>query len=192
MQITLENTDFMKRAISELQKGVNDKTLFEIGNITGEAMGTFAPVQTGTLKHDYKVDTSKNYVEVYWGYKGAPTEAYAHYQYEGVVFAPNFVKIGQGPNRDGSVGVVEWRSPKGKGTKYPTSRRLGTPGSMVVSDGHGGTKTVHFGYTMAGSSDHWIVKARKTPTVYYPMRTKIKEILKLAIGERIPGRRYHV
>lgn len=190
MQITLENTNFMARAISELQKGVDDKTLFEIGEITGKAMGTFAPVDTGRLKEDYKVEIFKNYVNVVWGYKGAPTEDYAHYQWQGIVFSPNYLKIGQGANRDGTPGVVEWRSPKGKGSKHPTSRRLGTPGSILVDDGYGGLKRVDFGYTTPNTTSNWIEVARKTPTVYNLMRTKVMQKLKLAIGEKIPGRKY--
>lgn len=41
---------------------------------------------------------------------------YAHYQYMGIVYGPNFlVNIG---------GEMVWRSPSGKGSKHPTERRL--------------------------------------------------------------------
>lgn len=181
MQITLENTDFMKRAISELQKGVDDKTLFEVGEITAKAMGTYAPEDTGALKNDYKLEMNKNIVSVIWGYKGAPTEAYAHYQYEGVVFSPNIPDF-----RKHKMWTDEFVSPPGKGTKHPTGRKMGQRKTIVLKDGR--VIFIH-GYTTPGSSDHWIVKARKTPEVYYPMRTKVMQKLKLAIGEKIPGRK---
>lgn len=44
---------------------------------------------------------------------------YAHYQYMGIVYAPNYpVAV------DESGNVTAWRSPPGKGSKHPTDRYL--------------------------------------------------------------------
>lgn len=42
---------------------------------------------------------------------------YAHYQYMGIVYGPNFLVDVEGD------GVLEWRSPKGR-PKHPTDRKL--------------------------------------------------------------------
>ncbi|GEM_PF-4362836 len=179
MQITLKNTDFFNRAISELKSGIKEETLFKIGKITGDAMGTFAPEDTGALKKDYHIDIYKNAVGVTWGYKGSATEDYAHYQYEGKVYSPNVPVINGNTGR-----FVGWISPVV--TKKRTSRNLGTPGSMTLSNG----EVVEFGYSTPGSSSRWIEKARNTSTVYYPMRREVYEILADAIGEKIVVKRY--
>ena len=190
MQITMKNTDFMTRAITALKEGAREDVLTEIGEDVGKTFGQFAPYNPeGSHKHlrdDYRVDVAKNYVSVVWGYHEAPTEAYAHYQYEGVVYGPNyFIGVAQGPMKNGSAGVPVWRSPKGKGTKHRTSKHLGTPGSFEYKG-----KTITLGYSTPGTGDHWIEKARYTPTVFNPLRVRIMQRLKVAIGERIPGRKY--
>lgn len=180
MYIKLENTDFMNHAISELQKGMTYATLRTIGGVVGDAMGTFAPERTGALKKDYLVEVEDNYVSVEWGYRGAPTEAYAHYQYEGIVYGPN------NPIFNG-IAANTFRTPKGV-SKYPTERELGRKHTVVLDDGR-----VLFiqGYTTLFSSDHWIDRARKTPQVYNPMRREVYEILADDLGERIVGKRYY-
>lgn len=189
MQITMKNTDFMTRAITALKEGAREDVLMEIGEDVGKTFGKFAPYNPEGnhvhLKDDYRVDIAKNYVSVVWGYHGAPTEAYAHYQYEGVVYEKNFfLGYAQGANKSGSAGVPVWRSYKDE-KKKRTSRHLGTPYSFQYKG-----QTVTLGYSTPGTGSHWIEVARDTPTVYAPLRTRIMQRLKVAIGEKIPGRKY--
>jgi len=180
MYIKLENTDFMNHAISELQKKMDYDTLNRVGEIVGNAMGTFAPEDTGALKKDYRVEIGDNYMSVEWGYDGAPTEDYAHYQFEGQVYGPN------NPIFNG-IAANTFRTPKGM-TKYPTNRELGRRHTVVLDNG----KVIFIqGYTTLFSSDHWTDRARKTPQVYNPMRREVYEVLADAIGARIVGKRYY-
>lgn len=68
---------------------------------------------------------------------------YAHYQYEGVVYAPNIPL--STPN-----GFYGWYSPAGK-MKHPTDRGLGTPGEYTDSYGNSWT----FGYNKPLATHHW-------------------------------------
>ena len=181
LEIKLENTDFMKRAISELEKGVDDKTLNQIGQVMGEALGTYAPERTGTLRKSYKVITSKNEVFVTWKYSGSPARKYAHYQNEGIVYGPNH------PIFRNNLFANEFESPKNK-RKKKTKRKLGVRRTVVFDNGQ-----VIFidGYTKENSSAHWIDKARHDPEVYNPMRREVYERLADAIGVRIVGKRYY-
>lgn len=192
LQITLENTDFMQRAISSLKEGMDDATLNDIGEVMGKAMGTFAPYDPHGdgvhLRDDYKIDFYKNAVGVTWGYKRAPTEAYAHFQDEGYIYDDNYVKWAQGPDkRTGAPGVqIGWvSSPR---PKKRSDRMMGTARNIRLKDG----RLIHIdGYSTPGTGPHWIEEARKTSTVYNPMRRKIYEMLADAIGEKIVGKRYY-
>ena len=190
LHIYLENTDFMQRAISQLQEGMDETTLNDIGEVMGKALGTFAPYDPNSegvhLRDDYRVDFTKkeNSVRVVWGYRGAPTRPYAHYQNEGVVYGPNIPDF-----REHGMWTDKFVSLKrGKGSKQSTGRMMGKRATIVLKDGR-----VIFikGYSTPGTGDHWIEKARKTPEVYNPMRREIYETLALAIGEKIVGKRYY-
>lgn len=181
LDITLDNTKYMQRAISKLEKGVDDKTLVEIGDVMGKALGTYAPEDTGTLKKSYKVIVTKNEATVTWKYNGSPARKYAHYQAEGVVYGPNH------PVFRNNLFANEFQSPKDK-RKKRTNRKLGVRRTVVLDNGQ--VIFIH-GYTTAGSSDHWIDKARKTPEVYNPMRREVYERLADAIGDIIVGKRYY-
>ena len=84
MEIKLENTDFMRRAISELEKGVDTGALEDIGYTVGEALGTFAPEKTGALRQAYDIKITKNRVDVTWDGPTGKSLGYAKYQFYGL------------------------------------------------------------------------------------------------------------
>lgn len=188
LKIQLDNTDFFARAIAQLKKGPDDSVWKEVGDITAEAMGTFAPEDTGALKRGYRAYVGKNRVTVIWGVKN-PSKKYAHYQWEGIAMEPVYPVF-----KGNSLYTDVWRTPKGVKKKYASDmHHIGKPHYVVYSKGKNAGKVAYVkGYTTAGSTHHWTEKARKTSWVYNPMRRKIMEVLKVAIGESIPGARYHV
>ena len=73
---------------------------------------------------------------------------YAHYQYMGEVWGPNFPVIKSGT-------IVGWYSPAGSDEGYvkrPTGRELGVPGEWMGW---------RFGYTTPGTKHHWFDEAMK-------------------------------
>ena len=92
---------------------------------------------------------------------------YAHYQYEGVVYAPN--KAVWNYNN-----IVGWRTPKGV-EKYPTDRTLGTPGYL-----NGWT----FGYTTFGTTHHWDKEMMKDRNARRAMNIRITAYLKRMAREK--------
>ena len=184
MQISLKNTNFMNRAISELKKGLNKKELDKVGDIAGKWLGTFAPEDTGALKNAYKKVITKNAVAISWGNSGKPADKYAHYQYVGVAMEP--VR----PVFENSLWTDKWRTPKGTHKVYAKDRHfIGTPHTVVYDNGK-----VAFvkGYTKPESSAHWIDEARETPEIYNKMRREMYEHLAVATGKRIVGKRYFI
>ena len=183
MQYFLKNTDFMKDAIAKLQsEGAGTAAWAKIGEITGTFMGHYAPVNTGLLRKSYKINISKDGVTISWGNSGTPADKYAHYQYVGIAMEP--VR----PIFENSLWTDKWRSPKGVKKHYADDRHpIGVPHTVVFKDGR-----VAFvkGYTVRGSSDHWIDKAVDTPQVYNPMRRMVYEVLAEAIGKKVVGKKY--
>lgn len=110
----------------------NEKAMRETHRILGEMCDPYVPEKTGGLRHSMKVYPTS----VKW------ETPYAHYQYTGVVYAPNY------PIMMGST-VVKWRSPAGK-RKRKTNRELGVPGEW------NGWK---FGYSTPGTTHHWFDRA---------------------------------
>lgn len=92
-----------------------------VTKIVRDEMNKFVPRRTGNLaKHTEIYDD-----EIVW------TSPYAHYQYMGFVYGPNFLV----KDRDGNPVLNEngeqiWRTPKGV-TKYPTGKSITyhTPGT---------------------------------------------------------------
>lgn len=84
---------------------------------------------------------------------------YAHYQYEGKTYGPNFIKFTGGYNQDGQYICNKpytragWASPRGKGVKYPTGRELGVPRTFRVFQTG---EIIQLGYTTTGTTHHWI------------------------------------
>ena len=85
---------------------------------------------------------------IYWG-NTKTTAKYAHYQFVGDVYGPNKAVF------NGKGAHVGWRSPKAKGEKYNTGRKMGdgTPFTYELHDGR--TVTVK-GYTTKGTGYNWL------------------------------------
>lgn len=74
-----------------------------INDAFAKELNPYVPMQTGTLSQS--VIITPEYVEY--------TQPYAHYQYTGIVYGPNY------PIMEGGV-ITGWFSPPGKGSKHPT------------------------------------------------------------------------
>lgn len=119
----------MRDLLNELAHNTN--VLKRYNKIIGKHLNQFVPMKSGNLRASMTVDAEG----VHWG-EGIP---YAHYQYMGEVYGPNF------PVRNEDGTIIGWCSPAGM-QKYPTGRPLGTPGEI---DGW------VFGYTTPGTMAFW-------------------------------------
>lgn len=132
--ISLDFSDSYSQSLNKLlNRLANDSSLrTQYNKIIGEELNKkYVPKQTGELRKHMFYDANG----VHWG--GLP---YIHYQYEGIVYAPNFPVWHRGQ-------IIGWKSPKGAGTKTPTSRMLGSFNGTIY-----GWK---FGYTTPGTMHHW-------------------------------------
>ena len=134
---------------AEVREGVLD--------IVKDAITPFVPQDTGELALNTYIEDD----EIVWD------SPYAHYQYEGVVYAPN--KAVWNYNN-----IVGWRTPKGV-EKYPTDRTLGTPGYL-----NGWT----FGYTTFGTTHHWDKEMMKDRNARRAMNIRITAYLKRMAREK--------
>lgn len=115
----------------ELLKMLNDKAVQkQVNTYIKDAINPFVPMKSGALRRSARV-THKS---ITWG-QGLK---YAHYQYMGEVYGPNFPIIKGGL-------IVGWYSKKGM-KKYPTGRELGVSGEWLGW---------RFGYTTQGTQHHW-------------------------------------
>ena len=108
----------------------DEAVLVHINTIIKDSINKFVPMKSGALRQSAEVTKDS----IIWG-KGLE---YAHYQYMGEVYGPNYPII-----RGGTI--VGWYS-KPNMTKHPTGRELGRPGYWM------GWK---FGYTTKGTHHHW-------------------------------------
>ena len=94
-----------------LEKIVNDEeTRRGINEILLKQINKYVPKgETGELRRSAYATSDA----IIW-----PQE-YAHYQFVGTVYGPNFRVI------DEDSGELMWKAPKGEGSKYPTERHLG-------------------------------------------------------------------
>lgn len=139
---------FQTKKQQKLIAMLNDKKVLKDANtVIKDAINEFVPMKSGALRRSAIV-THKS---ITWG-RGLK---YAHYQYEGVVYGPNY------PGAE--KGVPAWRSSKGKGSKYPTERELGAfKGTLLLrprwQKGEPkvtGLLLYKFGYTTSGTHHHW-------------------------------------
>ena len=105
-----------KRIGAKISNLVQDQTtMTQVHMAFAKIIDPYVPMREGVLASSAK--STEKYVE----YAGP----YAHYQYMGVVYAPNFIGVEEG-------GTPGWRSPSGKGSKHPTGRELGKEGSTTL------------------------------------------------------------
>lgn len=127
---TIEIDVHTENVTTALQKKLNalvndNQTKQGVNQLLAGMIEKYVPKDTGNLRES--IDIQPDFI--------AWRTPYAHYQYEGIVYGPNFRTLNK------ETGELEWRSPKrGKGNKYPTTRQLGW----------------YSGYTTEGTSSHWV------------------------------------
>ena len=99
--------------ISNLVK--DDLAMKQVHTAFAKIIDPYVPMREGVLASSAK--STEKYVE----YAGP----YAHYQYMGEVYGPNYPGLESGS-------TPGWRSPSGKGSKHPTGRELGKEGSTTL------------------------------------------------------------
>lgn len=125
----------------EVQKGVTE--------IVRDAMNKFVPRATGNLASHTEVTDD----EIVW------TAPYAHYQYVGEVYGPNFlVRDADGNPILDDNGKLMWRSPRGEGSKFATGRSIQ--------------------YHTAGTSNYWDVAMMSDANARRAMNIRITAYLK--------------
>ena len=131
----------------EVQKSVTE--------IVRDAMNNFVPRATGNLASHTKITDD----EIVW------TEPYAHYQYVGEVYGPNFlVRDADGNPVLDDDGKLMWRSPRGEGSKFATGRSIR--------------------YHTAGTSNYWDMAMMSDANARRIMNIKITAYLKRMAREK--------
>ena len=129
ISITLDK--FRTKKQQALLKMLNDEdVLVNVNTRIKDAINKFVPKKSGALRESAVVTKDS----ITWG-KGLK---YAHYQYMGEVYGPNYPIMNNGK-------IVGWYSKRGV-AKSPTGRELGRPGYW---------KGWRFGYTTRGTHHHW-------------------------------------
>ncbi len=102
------NTERLDRNLKEAQKLLNEQVVADCDPLI--------PFKQGALRN------SVNYPQGIYGGEIGYNTPYAHYQYDGIVYGPNY------PIRDAQGNITGWYSPP---KKYPTGRQLTyhTPGT---------------------------------------------------------------
>ena len=99
--------------ISNLVK--DDLAMKQVHTAFAKIIDPYVPMREGVLASSAK--STEKYVEY--------SSPYAHYQYMGEVYGPNYPGLESGS-------TPGWRSPSGKGSKHPTGRELGKEGSTTL------------------------------------------------------------
>ena len=134
--VKIDVSRFRTTKQQKLLQMLNDKNVRKNANvILKDYINAFVPKENGALRRS----TIVTHQSISWG-RGLP---YAHYQYEGDIYGPNFPIIKGGR-------IVGWYSKPGM-TKHPTGRKMS---AYVGNDWLG----YHFGYSEPGTEHHWDVK----------------------------------
>lgn len=153
---------------------IDDKTMQQIHNLFAMLINPYVPMDEGPLSQSLEV--TKDYVRY--------TQPYAHYQYMGEVYGPNYPGW-----EDGAT--PGWRSPAGKGSKHPTGRELGKQGHATLTpkwefDGNyikaDPTKLIEwdFGYNTErhpNATHHWDKVAMQDQNIKKKFEEGVKNIL---------------
>lgn len=125
IHLTVIRNDVETALQSNLKQLCNDEqTRYGINAILKNAINEYVPMDTGRLRLSARADSET----VSW------RTPYAHYQFMGVVYGPNFLV------KDRRGYILGWRSPRGVGSKSPTGRSLGW----------------YYGYTTEGTTSDWV------------------------------------
>lgn len=118
MKIEFKTITSGKELQAYMDRKFNPQVKKFICNEFARLIDPWVPFRTGTLAQGLAI--GEDFI-----YYNAP---YAHYMYEGIVYGPNFALLDDGsicfgkPPEDAII--VGWRSPKGKGSKHPTGRKI--------------------------------------------------------------------
>lgn len=148
--VKIELERFRTKRQQQLLKMLNDpKVQKQVNRYIADAITPFVPKKGGKLRRSVIVGPKS----ISWG-RGLK---YAHYQYEGEVYGPNYPIVQGGtlagffraggrryPIFNGGT-ITGWYSIPGM-TKHPTGRELGVPGEW---------RGWKFGYTTSGTRHHW-------------------------------------
>lgn len=86
---------------------VDDQTMMRVYKLLARMCEPYVPWQYGNLANT--IEITPEYLRY--------VQEYAHYIYTGEIYGPNIPIIENGI-------IVDWRSPKGKGSKHPTDRPI--------------------------------------------------------------------
>lgn len=111
VDVQIDN-DLINQKIENL---IDDTVMLEIHNLFAKMCDPYVPMDEGVLAQSTEITADGVHY----------TQPYAHYQYTGIVYGPNSIGYEYG-------GTPGWRSPVGKGSKYPTERELGKEGHAVL------------------------------------------------------------
>lgn len=153
------NTTKQKKLLNML----NDKRVQKEANvILKDYINAFVPKQSGALRRSAIV----THQSISWG----RNLAYAHYQYEGDIYGPNYPIIKGGR-------IVGWYSKPGV-PKHPTGRKISayTFGNEWLG--------YPFGYTVPGTEHHWDEKFNNDPRWKAKAGQEITRYLKKECKER--------
>lgn len=127
----------------KLLKIINDKEVMrEAHRLLGEQCNKYVPKKSGALRASMKAYPQS----VRW------ETPYAHYQYMGEVYEPNYPILSSFKSTNHNDGlIIGWYSRPGV-QKVPTGRELGVPGEW---------KGWRFGYTTPDTHHHWFDEAMK-------------------------------
>lgn len=144
MSITLKIEPNEQAIMKKVNSLINNDTKIKTHNLFAKLINPYVPMDEGNLSQNLEI--TPKYVRY--------NSVYAHYQYMGIVYAPNY------PIMENGV-IVGWRSPPGKGTKHPTDRKLGTPGELKDKAGN---VIWEFGYNPRHplATSHWDKVAMQT------------------------------
>lgn len=142
-RITIKGWDATDRQLELLKKYGSNEVRRGINEIIADATEKYIPNDTGALASNVTIQADRI---VY-------NSPYAHYQWIGEIYGRNF--IGKEVDDDGNiVGVLGWRSKRGKGVKYPTGRMIGEQ-TGVYHDYATNTDWPINGYTTDGTGPYW-------------------------------------
>lgn len=185
VEIKVDSSKGVDRIIKGLEKCKQKEAISVIANMLVEEINKYVPERSGTLKEKgYLLRTGTPANKPSWikiKYRNLKSLPYVMYQYEGVVWGPNFAQFT--PNGTQIPGA--WKSaPKGKRrpqTKYP----LGTKRTVTLKDG----RVVNIdGYTgNPNAHAKWVEYVRHTSTIWTPLRTEMLKKMKEFAKEGING-----
>lgn len=162
IEVQINDDSIRRKAVSLF----DDVTMLRIHEAFAKHINDYVPFNEGMLAQDITI--SAGYVRY--------DSVYAHYQYMGIVYAPNI------PQWDEDGYVTGWRSPPGKGTKYPTDRKLGVQRDWV----NNGKVVWHFGYDLTRhplATAEWDKVALANPAIKKKFEQDIANILALRARE---------